>query len=1134
MRFILLPLVLLLAQTALLPAQTPAKGKAKAKAKAATSGGIKGDKADPRNWPDASKGSPTPHAPQVEPPTATSARPQTAAAPTPGERIVFLGNGLAERDVYFSRLETEFHLRYPTEKLLIRNMGRPGDTPGFRPHPARPSQWAFPGAEAFHPQLQAHYGRGFFSTPDQWLHHLKADTIVAFFGYNESFDGPAKVSNFEAELTAFVKHTLSKAYNGQAAPRLVLVSPIAFENLSASRDLPDGIKENANLALYTAAIERVAKAHDLTFIDLFTPTQALYAKAEHPFTINGFAPTEAGYQGLAVHLANGLYGHQSHQSKADPAKVHAAVKQKDWLWNNDYNLVNGVHSHGQRYNPYGPQNYPDEVRKTREMMTLRDHLIHDLASGQKAEPTVDDSTTHKLAPVPTNFDPQDSKGKMGSIEYKNVEQALSSFTMAEGYKVDLFASESEFPDLKNPVQLSFDNKGRLWVAVMPSYPHWKPGDPAPNDKLIILEDTDGDGRADKQTTFADDLHLPIGFEIAPEGVYVSEEPNLILLVDEDGDDKADRKELLLHGFDTHDTHHAISAYCADASGAFYMGEGRFLHSQVETPYGPRRCNDGGVWRFDPKSFRLERFSQADVSNPWGISFNDWEQCHISDGSPGESWWALPISAKMPYGIEIPKVGQFVPKRSRPTSGAEFVSSRHFPDAHQGAFMICNSIGFLGTSMGKIREDGAGYEGELIADLISSTDGNFRPVDLEFAPDGSLYVVDWHNALIGHMQHNARDPNRDHDHGRIYRITYPSRPLVQPAKVHGASIPELLENLKLPEYRTRYRTRRELRGRPASEVIPAVKAWAAALDKTDPRYEHHLCEALWATWAQNQPDPELLKQCLTAQKHEARAAAASVLRFNPEKIANATDLLTMAARDAHGRVRLEAIVAASWLDNADGARIALEALKLPLDKWMGPVTKHILEYTLKDDIAALQAAGKLDLTDNPNAAGYLAGTFKIEDAAPSAEDAAYGPTRKLSEAEQKTYALGKQVFTRDAHCATCHQPNGQGIPNIYPTLAKSDWIENDERLIKIALKGLWGPIEVNGQHFDPSKGVPPMMGFGGLLNDEELAAVLSYVRQSFGNNGPFITPDQVQQIRASTADRVNFYMTDEILKEHPLK
>ncbi len=1090
-------------------------------------------KADAKNWPDNS-GEAAPHAPNTEPPAAVAKRDQDVAPPAKAERIVFIGNGLAERDVYFSRMETEFHLRYPDSDLFIRNMGRPGDTPGFRPHPARVSQWAFPGAEKFHPELAQHNGKGFFPTPDEWLTHLKADTIVAFFGLNESYDGPHRVANYEAELDAFVVHTLSKAYNGKSAPRLVLVSPIAFENLSAQRDLPNGEKENASLALYTAAMERVAKKHGLTFVDLFTPTKALYTKAPQPFTINGFAPTEAGYTQLGGMLATGMFSHQAPQSKADPALVNAAVQQKDWFWNNDYNLVNGVHTHGQRYNPYGPQNYPDEVKKTRGMMALRDDLIHAVASGKKSDLAVDDSKTHQLPPVPTNFAVKDDKGKMGSTTYIPPEKAEDTFTMAPGYKVDLFASESDFPTLKNPVQMSFDNKGRLWVAVMPTYPHYRPGDPMPDDKLVIYEDTNNDGKADKETVFADGLHLPIGFEIAPEGVYVSQEPNLGLLIDDNKDDKADRMEILMHGFDTHDTHHAISAYCADASGAFYLCEGRFLHSQVETPYGPRRVNDGGVWRFDPKSFRLERYSQADYSNPWGISFNYWEQCHISDASPGENWWGLPVSAKMPYGIEIPKVEQFVPKRSRPTSGAEFVSSRHFPDEQQGDFMICNSIGFLGISFGKPKDDGSGYIGTANGDLLTSKDGNFRPVDLEFAPDGSLYVIDWHNPLIGHMQHNARDPNRDHDHGRIYRITYPGRPLVAPAKVAGASIPELLENLKLPEYRTRYRTRRELRGHPATEVIPAVKAWAAKLDKTDPYYEHHLCEALWATWAQNQPDADLLRQCLTAQRPEARAAAVSVLRFNPEKVPGATDLLLQAARDAHGRVRLEAIVGASWLDDADGARIALEALKLPLDRWMGPVTDHILKHTLTDDIAALQKAGRLSLADNPNAAGYLAGTYKIEAAPPSADDISYGPTRKLRGPQKKIYELGKSVFTRDAHCATCHQPNGQGMPNIYPSLAKTDWIEDDERLIKIALKGLWGPIEVNGQKFDPTKGTPPMMGFAPLLNDEELAAVLSYVRQSFGNDGEFVSPEKVKQVREATKDRVNFYMVDEILKEHPLK
>ena len=136
---------------------------------------------------------------------------------------------------------------------------------------------------------------------------------------------------------------------------------------------------------------------------------------------------------------------------------------------------------------------------------------------------------------------------------------------------------------------------------------------------------------------------------------------------------------------------------------------------------------------------------------------------------------------------------------------------------------------------------------------------------------------------------------------------------------------------------------------------------------------------------------------------------------------------------------------------------------------------------------------------------------------------------------QSYSFGViEVFNRDAHCSTCHQPNGLGLPNIYPPLTDPDWIDNDERLIKIALKGLWGPIEVGGKAYDPTKGVPPMMGFAGLLNDEELAAVLSYVRQSFGNDGKFVSPEKVGEVRAATADRVNFYMVDEILKEHPIE
>jgi mono/diheme cytochrome c family protein/glucose/arabinose dehydrogenase len=1066
---------------------------------------VKGARIDPKTGerirPDNS-GPGAPHAPNAEPPAATARRSQSIAPPTKGERIVLIGNGLAERDVYYSRIETELHLRYPERALFFRNMGHVGDTPGFRPHPSRVSQWAFPGAEKFHPDKQVHHGKGFFPTPDQWLTHLQADTIVAFFGYSESFDGPDKVANFEAELDAWVQHTLSKAYNGQTAPRVVLVSPVPFENQSAKRDLPSGEKENANLILYSAAIETVAKKRGLTFIDLFTPLKTLYGQAKHPLTTGGFVPTDEGYQHVAEILATGMFGHQSRMSKADPKLVHAAVQQKDWFWNNDYNLVNGVHTHGQRYNPFGPQNYPDEVKKTREMAALRDTLIRDVAAGKKKDLAVDDRKTHPLPPVPTNYQPS---VKNGSEKYLYGEEAVKSLTVPEGYKVEMFASEKEFPNLANPMQLSFDDKGRLWVAVMPTYPHYRPGDALPNDKILIYEDTNGDGKADKETVFADHLHLPIGFEFAPEGVYASQEPNLVLLRDKNGDDKADSMEIVLGGFDTHDTHHAISAYTADPSGAFMMCEGVFLHSNVETPYGPVRCVDGGFFRYSPQRGQLERTIQMAIPNPWGFVFDKWGQDFLLHTSGTTMNWALPVSVKPAFGSKTPSAPDLIPEgqKVRPTSGLEVVSSRHFPDEVQGDLILCNAIGFLGIKQHQIVDDGTGWKTTFRQDLLKSSDGNFRPVDLEFAPDGSLYVIDWHNVLIGHMQHNARDPLRDHVHGRIYRITYPSRPLVKPAKVEGASVATLLDNLKEPELRTRYRTRRELRSRDPKELLPAVKSWVAALDKNDANYEHHVLEALWTTWGLNAVDETLLRQMLAGKDFHARAAAVRVLRYNTHRVADHVALLEKAANDEHGRVRLEAIVAASWLPNIPAAKqIVAIASSKPLDDWSKNAAK-----TAADRLAGV---AEKEVADHP------------ELAAPAHLDA---------EAKAQ-FLAGQKIYFREGHCVTCHQPNGKGLDPAFPSLEKSPWVGGDaDRLIKLAMYGLMGPLEINGKKYD---GQVPMTPFGGMLKDSEVAAVLTFVRNSFGNQAPPITAPQVKTIRDAHPGRVQFFTTEELLKQHPLK
>ena len=463
---------------------------------------------------------------------------------------------------------------------------------------------------------------------------------------------------------------------------------------------------------------------------------------------------------------------------------------------------------------------------------------------------------------------------------------------------------------------------------------------------------------------------------------------------------------------------------------------------------------------------------------------------------------MPGSVKSRYGVATHKSKNLIEEkhRVRPTSGLEFISSRHFPEDVQGDMLINNTIGFLGMKEHMMEDDGTGYNSKHRQDLVVSADKNFRPVDMEFAPDGSLYLADWHNILIGHMQHNARDPLRDHSHGRIYRITYPSRPLVEPASVAGASIDNLLNNLKLPEYRTRYRTRRELRGRKVSEVLPILTTWVANLDKDDPKYEHHLLEGLWVSWGLNKVDQKLLRQLLGANDYRARAAAVRVLRYTGHQVKDQADLLLQAARDEHGRVRLEAIVAASWLEKEKGLPIVMEAGKMPLDDW----TIHAHETAM----------------------AHLNGKAVEEEK----EEAV---VTNLSGIERELFIAGKAIYAKEGYCITCHQPDGRGLSaSGFPPIVGTNWVTgSDERLIKLVLKGLHGPIEVLGTKY---AGQVPMTPFGGLLKDDEVAAVITYVRNAFGNKASVVTPVKVKEVRAASESKKGFYSPDELLKQHPME
>lgn len=866
-----------------------------------------------------------------------------------GDHISIIGNTLAERLQYDGWLETMLHARHPEHGLVIRNLGFSGD------------------------EIATRLRSKNFGTPDEWLSgraepiggyeenrfegtNVRTDVLFAFFGYNESYAGEAGLDAFRKELAAWLTQTLAQRYNGKTPPRVVLFSPIAHEDLG-NPDLPDGRENNQRLALYTRAMGEVAKAHGVVFVDLLAPTGALYASEQIPLTINGVHLNSDGNRRLAEAIDEALFGTRPRHEDAYLARLRAAVVDKNIHWFHRYRVTDGYSTFGDRAfltfvrgNPRNvnqkqaaavsredvlPTNYEVLQRELPilDVMTAnRDRRIWAVArrADHEADPRIDDTDTPPFVDAGTNMP--------GIPPFIGGEESIAQMTVGEGLEVQLFASEKEFPELVNPVQLAFDTRGRLWVASWKTYPHWQPKTPR-DDKLIILEDTNGDGKADKSTVFAGDLHNPTGFEFWNGGVIVAQQPNLVFLKDTTGDDTYDVKEILLHGFDSADTHHAINSFVFDPGGALYMSEGIFHSTQVETPWGPtERVVDGGIYRFEPRTWKFEAFIPFNFPNPHGHVFDHWGRNIVFDATGGEPFYGPSFSTRKHFPDretrKAPKPGDV---RVRPVGGVELLSSRHFPESMQGNMIVLNVIGFRGLLNYRLTEDGAGLKSEELDPILHSADENFRPVDAEVGPDGALYFVDWHNPIIGHMQHNLRDTSRDRQHGRVYRVTYRGRPLLTPPAIAGEPVARLLDLLKEPEDRVRYRTRIELSARDTDEVIRELQTWMAGLDASHPRYEHQMMEALWVHQWHNRVDEKLLNRMLRSSEPWARAAATRVLCYWRDRVADPLALLRVQVNDPHPAVRLEAVRAASFFTTPDAAVVALESLNHPQDRF--------LEYTL---------------------------------------------------------------------------------------------------------------------------------------------------------------------------------------------
>jgi putative heme-binding domain-containing protein len=501
---------------------------------------------------------------------------------------------------------------------------------------------------------------------------------------------------------------------------------------------------------------------------------------------------------------------------------------------------------------------------------------------------------------------------------------LAAMQVADGYEVNLFAAD---PLITKPLQMNFDPQGRLWVSSSSVYPQIKPGEVA-NDTVTILEDRDGDGRADAHTVFADGLLMPTAVLPGDGGVYVANSTEFLHLSDTNGDGKADSRRVVLSGFGAEDTHHIIHTFRYGPDARLYFNQSIYIHSHVETPRGVRRLNAGGIWRFAPESLALDVFARGWV-NTWGHAFDRWGRSLVTDGAGGEGInYGFPGAAYL-TAAGTPRILKGMNPGSPKYCGLEIIDGRHLPDDAQGQ-LVTNDFRANRVCRFRLTEQGSGFTSEKLPDLIHSQRVTFRPIDVKMGPDGAIYIADWYNPIIQHGEVDFRDERRDRTHGRIWRVTAKGRPALPRIDFTKLSTPELLGHLKSPESYARDMAKRVLFSRGSEAVVPELTKWLASLDSLDPDFERLRLEALRLRQgldrgSQSDVDAGLLKAVLASPDARARAAAARVVCDWADRLESPVELLAPAVDDPSALVRLEGVRALATLGGRRAAELALHAV-----------------------------------------------------------------------------------------------------------------------------------------------------------------------------------------------------------------
>ncbi|MFN3191566.1 MAG: PVC-type heme-binding CxxCH protein [Aureliella sp.] len=804
-----------------------------------------------------------------------------------GDQVVLIGDALIEQEQYSGWLEVLLASSFAEHHVTFRNLGWSGDTPA--------------GASRFGLSLlQA----GREPADEGWkqlqkqIQETKPDVAVIGYGMASALEGGMSgLDQFAGQLSELGDFVRKVSPNVQ----LLFLSPL--QTLEKSND------KQQVISAFTTVVRDIAKQQGAPFVDI----RGACLKPElrkDPIHLN-----DDGYRELANFIGSSLSLGSLPKASPTLKQLRKTILRKNEWWFHRSRPANMAYVFGFRKREQG-QNAVE--------IPQFDALIEE-----------EERRIAKLRSLDIESPEEPSAPRLESKFAEFQSQPTPEFTVDEDWEITLWA---ENPLLNKPIHMNFDPQGRLWIASSEAYPMIEVGQSAP-DRVLVLEDTNGDGKADASTVFADGLLIPTGIAPGDGGVYVAQSTDLLFLKDTDGDGKADSRTRVLSGFGTEDTHHNLHTLRWGPDGRLYMNQSVYTRTDTETPHGVVRLKAGGGFRYDTQTMQMDIFFRG-LWNSWGHHFDAFGQSFLSDGAgfaglgytfPGATF--NPVNGA-PHILDLISPGRW-PK----FASLEIIQGPNYPSDWQGSIITCDFRANRVTRFSLTEQD-AGFVTKQEADLVRTSAATFRPIDVKQGPDGALYIADWSNPIINHGEVDFRDPRRDRWHGRIWRLQWkgakPS-PVIDYAALDTNGLLAKLKRSDLYEHEQSRRVLIERHREKPAEVEGALAAFISSNEA--PR---NLLQALWLGQAIDQVDQSLLIRLLNADDPRVRAAACRVLgqmaaphNQSNAKVAEAKALELLRERvvDSHPRVRLESICALASLGSSASLDVALNALQQPMDRFL---------------------------------------------------------------------------------------------------------------------------------------------------------------------------------------------------------